>query len=328
MKPINILVLFTYFILALPLQANTFVIIRGPVSCGKSTLCKALKNLDNSYIIISQDNIHTEITYEICKNIFPTEMAIISKAIKYENIVRAIKYLEIILQEEINEQEMQSLMDALKRIRNYFDDPAQEKQLMAMMTLVKNKVMEKILFNATRGYNVIFDAWGKTTWNYELEQLKECFDHTISVVAYCSLETVINRWNKRNTEAIKTNDLTDRRILCQMLSSFFGILTPTPIDQNGSLIITKKEFDLLMHTATEHIKDLNHHEKTTPPFSCHEFTLEELSAFKENMYTKFNFNCVDQVALIPSVSYDIMLCTEGDYNKYAPALLQQIKSFN
>jgi len=52
MKLINIIIFFIYFIfIPQQIEANTFVIIRGTANCGKSTLCKILKALNNSYIM-------------------------------------------------------------------------------------------------------------------------------------------------------------------------------------------------------------------------------------------------------------------------------------
>ena|GEM_PF-4541633 len=317
-----------YNINKFPLYSNKkqhLVIIGGTANCGKSSLCKALNTLDRSYIIISQDDIHRKVTYEICDNIFPAEMATVRKAIKYENMWRAIRCFDVLCTEETNEQEMECVIGAIRHIRNYFDDPAQEKQMIAMRTRLKHSIMEQMLFYAACGRNIIFDSWGVASWGYELEQLKICFNHTIGVVAYCSLATVLNRWNKRNNNAIETKNLNDRRMLCQSLKSFFDFFEPAKIDHNSSLIVTKKEFDLLMHNATQYIPDLNAKESAKGSFSHHEFTMEELLAFKEQTYIKIGFNYVDQVSLVPSVSHDILLCTEGDCDNYAHELLKRIK---
>lgn len=36
---------------------------------------------------------------------------------------------------------------------------------------------------------------------------------------------------------------------------------------------------------------------------------------------------IDQITLVPPVSYDILLCTEGNYDEYAPALLTKINAY-
>jgi ABC-type phosphate transport system ATPase subunit len=125
-----------YNINKFPLHSNkkqNLVIMGGTANCGKSSLCKALNTLDSSYRIISQDDIHRKVTYEICDNIFPVEMAIIRKAIKYENMWRAIRCFDVLCIEETNEQEMECVIGAIKHIRDYFDDPVQEKQMIAML---------------------------------------------------------------------------------------------------------------------------------------------------------------------------------------------------
>jgi deoxyadenosine/deoxycytidine kinase len=318
-----LLTLFSTFIFST--EANVLIVIKGTANCGKSTLCRALNILDNSYKIISQDDINRKNTYEICENVFPEEMLIIRKAIKYENMWQAIKCLNVIFMSEIDEEEKQVTINAITRIRSFFDDPAHYNQCMAISKRVKHKVMEQLLFYTAAGYNIILDSWGVTNWDYELEQLDECFDHIIKVVTYCSLETVIERWKKRNEEATQTNNYEEQRFLGQMLRSFFGFLEPTSVDQSGVLIVTKKDFDVLIEDAAHYIKNLEHKEHLDDlTFSYHEFTYKELLDFKERIYTKFNFENVEYVELIPSASYDILLHTEGEYNDYADALLKII----
>lgn len=309
-----------------PLYSNkkqNLVVIRGTANCGKSSLCRALSALDNSYIIVSQDDINRKVTYEIYEATFPAQMATIRKAIKYENMWRAIQYFDASFTQEVTEHEKQSVMDAITCIRTFFKNSEQEKQAMAMRTMPKYSVLQQLLFNAACGHSIILDSWGATNWDYELEQLKKCFGCTIKVAAYCSLATVLKRWNKRNKHAAKTGNLSEKRTLCQMLTSFFGFLEPAKTDHNSSVIVTKKEFDVLMHNAPRYIHDLND-ESPKGAFSHNEFTVEDLLAFKEKMYTKFGFDSADQVALVPSIAHDILLCTEGECNNYARELLEKI----
>jgi deoxyadenosine/deoxycytidine kinase len=319
----SLLILFSSLIFFI--EANTLIVIQGTANCGKSTLCKALNRLDNSYKIISQDDINRKATYEVCENVFPAEMAIIRKTINYENMWQAVKCGNVIYKSEVNEKEKQITIHAINQIRTFFDDPLHYKYWMSISKRIKHRVMEQLLLYAAAGSNIILDSWGVTNWDHELEEINDCFDQIIKVVTYCSLETVTKRWKKRNADAIQTNNHEDQRFLSQMLKSFFGFLEPALIDQNGILTVTKKDFDELMEKATQYIANIEHKNyPETLAFSFQEFTTEELIDFKEKMYIKFDFENLEEVKLIPSASYDMVLCTEGEYNGYADALLKTI----
>lgn len=307
-------------------KKQSLIIIRGTANCGKSTLCKRLCALDSSYTIVSQDDIHKKVTYEVCESVFPAEMAVIRKAIKYENMWQAIRYFDVLCRSDISKEETARVIDAVKGIRNYFNDSAQEKQLIAMRTRLKYSIMEQLLFQAACGRNIIFDSWGITNFDDELKQLKVCFDHIIDVAAHCSLATVLNRWNKRNQDAIEIENFNDRRLFCQSINSFFSFLKPAEKDQAGSLIVTKKEFDLLMQDAIQYVPDSNANKNEQGSFSHHEFTQQDILEFKEKIYIKLGFDKIDEVALVPSVSYDILLCTEGDCDNYVYGLLEQVRA--
>jgi deoxyadenosine/deoxycytidine kinase len=317
---------FFLVICILSARANTLIVIRGTANCGKSSLCRQLSILDNSYKIISQDDINRKMTYEILENVFPHEMVLIRRVIKYENMWQAIKCFNLVFIPEIHEQEKQKASEAISRIRNFFDDPAHYNQWMAINTRAKYKVMEELLLHTASGCNIILDAWGITNWDHELEELADCFDHIVRVVAYCSLETIVQRWQKRNQQAVQTDNYQERRFFSQMLGSFFGFLEPATTDQEGFLSVTKKDFDALIEKAaqcSENFRQVKY--SAVSSFSSHEFTPDELSVFKEKMYAKFGFEHTESVLLKASTSHDILLCTEGECADYAHELLGSVE---
>jgi deoxyadenosine/deoxycytidine kinase len=325
LRQISLLLIFS--IITFSTEANTLIVIQGTANSGKSSLCQALNNLDNSYKIISQDDINRKATYEVCEKAFPEEMAVIRKTVAYENMWQAIKCFNVIFIPKISEEEKQNTLDAISLIQDFFDDSVHHKELAAMNKRIKHRVMEQLLFYAAVGYNIILDSWGYTNWDYELDQVSECFNHIIKVATYCSLETVIKRWKKRNEEAIKTNNYKEKRFLGQMLKSFFGFLEPSLTDQSGVLILTKKDFDMLIEKAIQCIQNFEHKKHLdNSVFSSYEFTYEELLDFKEKMYTKFDFDNVESVIVRPSMPHDMVLCTEGECKDYASNLLKIISS--
>jgi len=117
-----------------------------------------------------------------------------------------------------------------------------------------------------------------------------------------------------------------------MIKSFFSFLQPndSQVTRNTNLFVTKQEFDTLMQKMLLYISN-----NTTPNaqqkksfFSIHEFTVEELLEFKNTMYAKFHFDKQEQTILMPSITSDILLCTEGDCHTYTTKLLEKIYTFS
>jgi hypothetical protein len=317
--------LILYSIFFSSIETNTLITIQGTANSGKSSLCRTLKKLDDSYKIISQDDISRKATYEVCEKIFPQEMEFIRKTVKHENMWQAIRCFNVIFIPTTSKQEKEDTFNAISRIQVFFDDPSNSKELAAMNKRIKHRVMEELLLYAAAGYNIVLDSWGYTNWDYEIEQINECFDHIIRVATYCSLETVINRWQKRNENAINTSNYEEKRFLGQMLKSFFGFLEPSLINQASLVMITKNDFDILMKNAAHYVQNFPHKKHPdNPPFSYYEFTYQELLDFKERMRMKFDFERLEQIDLRPSVLYDIALCTEGECDNYARELLKII----
>ena len=192
--------------------------------------------------------------------------------------------------------------------------------------------MHKLLFHAAQRHNVIFDSWGVTNWDYELNKLKNYFDRLIGVVTYCSLKTVKQRWNHRNTCARETNNYTEARTMTQMAQSFFSFLQSNDSEsrENTSLVVTKQDFDTLIQEMSQYISDNSapNTQQKNSFFSIREFTAKEVSEFKNRIYEEYHFDKQEQTILKPSIPYDILLCTEGGHNKYTKELLQKISKLS
>ncbi len=317
--------LYTSFLYASS-EPTSLIVVRGTANCGKSTLCLTLNALwNNTYEIVSQDDLHRKVCHKALTTAFPMDMELISSLILYENRWQAIKYGNIIFpkEKEVGAQKKELVIESVKKIRSFFDDPDNNKQLKALNALGKQKTMHQLTLCAAQGKNVIFDAWGVTNWDSELNELQKYFGHLIGVVAYCSLQTVRLRWENRNSCAVKTENYTEMRLMTQMLKSFFGFLQPKTLEAaQACLTVTKTEFDELMEKALSYTQDRPSQHATL--FCGREFTTQELLGFKNEMYAKFQFDEHEKVAIVPSVPYDILLCTEGDSCAYVADLLQKI----
>ncbi len=328
-----LLLLSSAFILYASSTSTSLIIIRGTANSGKSTLCKTLNNLlNNSYAFVSQDDVHRKESYKVFKGIFPEEMKLICETIPYKNLWQAIKYGVITFPDNTEKQKKESIQNAVSTIQNHFDSPLYTKQKNALDALGKQKIMHQLIFHAAQRHNVIFDSWGVTNWNYELNQLKNYFDHLIGVATYCSLKTIEQRWKHRNSCARETNDYTEVRTMTQMAKSFFSFLQPNDSQSthNTNFFVTKQEFDTLMQKMLLYISNNTtpHAQQKKSFFSIHEFTAEELFEFKNTMYAKFHFDKQEQTILMPSITFDILLCTEGDCHTYATELLEKISTLS
>src|SRR5688500_2812366 len=96
---------------------NTLIIARGPVCCGMGNhLIHALKSLDSSYQIFSQNNMSRAITYKLLNELFPQQIAIITNAIDEENVCGALIYYHVYFKVTASEQQKNNALAAITDI--------------------------------------------------------------------------------------------------------------------------------------------------------------------------------------------------------------------
>jgi hypothetical protein len=295
------------------LQANTLIITRGPVCSGMgSYLANALQSLDDSYYSYSQNDLFNMVCYELCCELFPQHMKIIHGAMHKENIAPAIVYNHIYFKETTHPEQQLQALEAIAHIRNFFDNPAQEKFLTTLALLKNHHEMAELAYHAACKHDVIWEKRTKSNWNYDTTEIENLFDTVINVVTYCPPTTIIQEWSKKNNHAIIEKKAFLQRHLKQVLTSFFMIFQPTN-QHNNVVTLTKNEFDIIIEEAAHYLQavpqDMCGQDHA---FTKSEFTLEDLFAFKEEIYKTYHFDNVESVNLAPTLAYDFLLTTKQD----------------
>ena len=295
-------------------HANTLIITRGPVCQAMgSYLSNAIKSVDNSYYSLSQIDVSNAVYYQLFNELFPQEMAIITNAIEPENVSYAVTNNYVYFKETAYWQQQQQALDAIAYIQNTINDPAHEHIYTDLLNSIKHLVMADLAYHAACKHNVVLE--GGTIINFEDDtaHIRNSFDTVVETINYCPPTDMIELWQQKETMAINEKKAYKRRLLKQVLTSFFNNFIPTENESDAIIILTKDEFDMIINQAIDYIQIAPEEELIQDgTFTRAEFTLDELAYFREMIYAKYNFDEVDYVSLVPTLSYDILLSSKQD----------------
>jgi hypothetical protein len=295
-------------------HANTLIITRGPVCSGMgSYLSNAIKSVDSSYESLSQIDVSNMVYYRMFDQLFPKEMAIIANAIDQQNISYAITNNYVYFKETAYEQQKQQALDAIAYIQTVLNASEDEHIYGDLINIFKYLVMADLAYHAACKHNVIFE--GGTVFNFDDEaaSIKDSFDTVIETITYCPPTAMIGQWQQKNTNAMNEKKAYNRRLLKQVLQTFFNNFVPTADENQAVVMLTKDEFDTIIAQAAEYIETVQEGELgENGTFTRTEFTLEQLTEFKDTQYQRYNFDVVDYVALVPVLSYDVLLSSKED----------------
>ena len=276
MKTKNIFILLVCSLITAHMHANVLIITRGPVCSGTgSYLANAIKSLDNSYYTISQNDIFNTVSHQLFNVIFPQHMEIINNAIEQENITSAITNYHIYFKETAYEQQKEQAITAIEYIRAVLNDPTNA-NFLAAISLVKNHAeMTELAYHAACEHNVVWEKRTYSDWDYETAQVEGLFSNILNVVTYCPPTTMIEQWLERNTQAATSQKASHRRLVKQVLTSFFTIFQPADEYQEAVVMLTRDEFDRIIAQAANYILTLPREEfGEHRAFTSSEFTLE------------------------------------------------------
>jgi len=324
MKTKNLLTLLLCTVFTFHVHANTLVITRGPVCSGMgSYLAHGIQSLDNSYYIVSQNDIFYELCYALFSTVFPHHMEIINKAIEQENITAAITFYHLFFKKTANQYEKEQAIEAIKEIQKALNDPTNENFLNAFYLIKNHDEMAQLASHAACGHNVVWEKRTFNNWDYDTAQVESLFSNVFNTITYCPATTMIEQWLERNAQAIAEESAPHKRLVKQVLKSFFNCFKPTQDEyQDDAIVLTKDEFDAIIDQAANYIQTVPQDEfGENGIFTNGEFTLEELFQFKANMYAEFDFDNVDYVILAPVLTYDVLLSSKEGCLNFAQELI-------
>jgi hypothetical protein len=222
----------------------------------------------------------------------------------------------------VDKEHQQKALAIIDEIRQKLENPIHEKTFKLLFITAKHMVMTKLAYYAASNQNVVWETGLKVNWDEEIAELKKKFDNVIEVITYCPPTTMIEKWHKKNELAINTNKGFKRKLLKQVLTSFFNsfVSQATP-EQQGIIILTKQECDTIFADAYDYISNhSDNNDNKDGIFIRYEFSIEELMAFKKEIYTRFNIDNVDKIYLVPAIPYDILIDNQNDCLEFAQTL--------
>jgi hypothetical protein len=294
-----------------------------------SYLSNAIKSVDDTYNTFAQNDISNFAYYQVFNELFPQHMAIISKAINPENISYAITNYHVYFKDTAYAQQKEQALDAIAYIRNVLNDPSSELIHSSLIAITQHSVMAELAYHAACKHNVVWEGGTIVNFDKEATALKNSFDTVIETITYCPPTKMIEQWLQKDTQATNEQKAYKKRILRQVLQSFFNNFIPTNNEQDAAIILTKDEFDTIIQQATDYIATVPQNEQGEDGvFTRTEFTLEGLAEFKAKIYSQCNFDTVDYVALTPSLSCDVLLSSREDCLNFAQRIANGDQTFS
>ena len=300
-------------------HANNLIITRGPVCSGMgSYLTNAIKSVDSSYESLSHIDVSNIVYYRMFDQLFPKEMAIIGNAIDQENISYAIVHNHVYFKETAYWQQKHQALDAIAYIQTALNAQENEHIYGDMINITKHLVMADLAYHAASKHNVVFEGGTIINFDDEGASIKASFDTVIETITYCPPTTMIEQWQQKNKNAMNEKKAYNRRLLKQVLKTFFNNFIPTADENQAVVILTRDEFDTIIAQAADYIQTVQEGEiGENGTFTRTEFTLDQLAEFKDKIYQQYNFDFVDHVALVPALSYDVLFSSKEDCLNFA-----------
>lgn len=296
------------------MNANTdIIILRGSSSAGKTSICKALEQVDTSWKAIIEDEICMDMETNSWQEHFNDYYKPIEDAIAYDNIFNAVKRSQIVFKLNITDDHKKLAMDSIYYIRGFLDDPSNlhlNKKVFAYQ--LKNKIIEVITQNLIAGYKIIIDDW--LLDNELIEKFRSNYNIKY-ILAYSPLDVVINRTIKRNQDACANSSMREAKFFEQPINSFFANFELSLSEENAIDKIEKSECISALENVDKYLDIDKVPYKGHPLFHRREMTKQELQEII------FNINHIDTNILfvVPKISNNHLIFT-GTYSSKECAL--------
>jgi cytidylate kinase len=277
---------------------SMIVFLEGPVSTGKSSLCRELIKHEDTWRMVSDDAIYFEQIAADLKEEFPEEFGLIADAIEAPNLIHAITQNQILFRTEVSDDRRTKAKEAILALKQKLSNsPREVAHLRRERRNVRigEQIIQTII-NTARTNNVIVDAWFLDS--ERINQLSTSFTVT-HLVAYSSFLEVIRRTMKRNCDALmQGKDISNVRFLRQAVISFGCNYEFTHEAENT--------IDCADKNMVTHALDLiGFGLQDTPAYG--EFSRKELDEYRQDLMAKF---AADKVYVAPKYKRDAVIRTD------------------
>jgi guanylate kinase len=242
----NVKLLFIFFCFQTLLYSDTLVVLRGASSSGKTSICKAVRALNENWCVIEEDELYIEKQMEAVADRFPREFQAIAKAFAKENRFAALRRHEFCFIEAIDEATKQEAIEAIRKIEasvNTLDG-------ISFRTCLQKGMVEDIHKALSKSKNVLFDDW-----LFSRKEIEEYFNghHIVEILVYCPLLKAMHYLEKRNEEAVKTNNFHLRRFWTGFIVSFHKFYRLTTNYQKAIDTYKKSDVELFFQRMSREV---------------------------------------------------------------------------
>ena len=304
------------------LHANTLILTRGPVCWGMGTyLLNAVSSYNMNYASISHIDASRYVYYQAFNDFFPYDMEIIAKAIDADNISYAISDYHVYFKDMVYPDQKNDVLERLALIRSILNDPLNERVKASLRSVVKYMVMMNVAYENACNNNVVLEGGTILNIDEEVALFAHSFDNVMRVFTYVHPTEMISQWQQRNEAAIANKQASQRRLVTDVLRTFFNSFTQAENPEDALVTLSKDEFDTIIGQAAEYIDNVPAEEfGENGIFTRSEFTLAELAEWADGTYQNLGFDQQDVVYLVPSLPYDIALASPEECLDFAQSL--------
>lgn len=300
-----------FFILALASMSASFagkvVFLHGTAGAGKSSLCNEIVTFDNTWRMVSEDDIYYSEAVLYWKREFPEELKAIENAIDSENILHAVMRTQILFKASATKEQRLKAKEAILTVQKNLDarkqsDECEEK---GSWSATLRDYITQLIIDTAQEHNVVIE-----TWFLKPEHVQKVTQvHDIKhVIAYCSFEEIIKRTIKRNCEALmEGKDISNLRFFHQALKSFSGLYeiscaaegSIASLDQ-ASIVHGLDIIEVCLQDSPLAIGSYN-------TFTRGEFSLEEFQEYRKKLLDKCGSKTV---YVVPKFHFDLVVRTD------------------
>lgn len=284
------------------------VMLRGACSSGKNTLCDHIQAHESNLHVIDLDSIYMSHVVDLVAETFPEEFDTLSQAVPPYNLYHALKRNEVLLKGEA--------LEALTKIQISLEGPLGSSFQSTLRKKLKTHLLEQIEMAFEEGKNVLMNTW--LPMGFIEEHFKS--HPTVNVLVYSSLPAGFEMLKKRNRDALDSGNLSNKRFLGQLLSSFNSLFYLTMEEGEHSIGVNSlTELESVFEKARDEVVQ-NWNLKQETIFSQREMNLLDLANIKKEIIPEDAQGSIP-LFIQPKKQFDITLCTQ---NKSVEELVAQL----
>jgi hypothetical protein len=303
----KLLTLIIFLTISFSCFAGKVVLLRGSGCVGKTSTCRALLALDNSWRVIDEDAIYYKEAVTHWRQGFPEEFAVLDLVIDPQNLFHTIFRNQVLFKANAEEEAKTKAIRAIKTMQEKINRANQEKPENAKgwNNALRDAITARVIEEANH-FKVIVDTWFLKPAH--IEQIAKVHS-VINATAYCPFAVLVERTLKRNYDAcLNSTDISSIRYFHQALGSFMKRYHFTQTCDGSIDVLNKNEVCKALAIVEYWIRNQTPASKSSKEFPQTEFTLEEFQEYSRELLSAFKER--EQMHIVPTDKVDLILRTD------------------